>query len=152
MSKFDLKFFTVLFGVSIVGAIVNSILFKSVFFGDVNGIIISIGAMTFFLLSMGLTAWFFRFSLITDLLKKKVRTGTEEEILEQEKKSKYNYLAIFCPIAMGVLYGFIFAIFYSEIGLFSGVFTMATYGLAFGLFMFFLVKKGWFSFFQLEVS
>ncbi|MCB0459775.1 MAG: hypothetical protein KDC74_07155 [Flavobacteriaceae bacterium] len=156
MRKFDLKLLASLILIIIVGGFINIWLFRNVFWGHINGFLLKIGGMTFFGLCLSLTIFLFRirftfqelnYIFFDKMPKEYDATASHEDFFEMERKSKTNWLAVVASMILGLLYGIVFAIFYEEITLIQGVLTMVLYGLAFGLFLIFLIRKDWFSIF-----
>ncbi|MBR9918591.1 hypothetical protein GYB29_13165 [bacterium] len=146
MNKFFFKQLIILFCIVIIGTFINNYLFHNIFFGELEGVILSFGAFSFFFFCIALTIFFFRVGYFIQLFQKRKPVQSRDELYEKERNSRLNYMGIVSSVLVGILYGIIFAIFYKEIDLKQGVFAMGAYGAVFGVIMYVLVKIDWFSY------
>lgn len=147
MRKFDFKQLGILFLILFPGGALNNYLFKHRFFGEVDGPILTIGAMSFFFACLGLTIFMFQLSFIVQLFRKQKPINSREELYERERQSRLNWLGVVSGIIVGFIFGLVFAIFYKDISLGEGIRTMMGHGIGFGLVMLILVRMDWFSYF-----
>lgn len=147
MREFDFRMIISFLGIIIGGGILNIILFRNVFWGTIDGVVLTLGGMFFFGISMLITL--FIMQLIFELnffFKKYENIRTREELYEKERNSKWNKLILIVAPVVGLIFAIIFSLFYNQITFWDALLKMTLYGLFFGLFIQFLIKKRWFSF------